>query len=755
MNSTIIPANSYVEFLSSPHRKPAPNHIKNIIPNYHISNLIGSGGFANVYEGTNAEGLNVGIKVPQINFEDTVDSSVLEKFASEAEIWVKLNHENIVGLLDSDIRPIPYIVMELMDGGNLNQLMKNHELSVGETVNIMSQILKGLSYSHRMATVHRDIKPENILFTSDGVAKITDWGIGKHMASASMSKTVGTKGTLNYCAPEQFDAKKYGEVDWQTDIFQVGIMFYEMLTGVNPFSGQDMPEIYGKVINTDPEPPSAVNPNIPSELDEVVMGALEKRKSKRWDSGAVMLFKLNDLIETGGEAKRERISSVGGKLDGAAILGQLEEHFELLRAMDVDTSGLEREMKPIKKYARLRWHDKVVDSGKILLEGLKNRHQKELDTREDEYKALMKEIRVLFEECISRDLDIEEFYDANDEAMEAYEGGDHETAGGLFRELEKKLRTLIEENDKKKEAKERFKILEKNQFDIPPPPGLPGMIDEYIYKAVEELEKWSEAIEEIRDEKEKSQQHKQETVDRSVQEGGKIQQDGIFKESKKEFEPTLKPKPDKSELVNWKKIGEDEWENSIGMCFIKIPNKKNLLGKFPVTQKEWTTIMGTTPWKGKPFSREGNDYPATYISWNDCQQFIKKINELEGSTKYRFPNEFEWEYACCAGTKTEYSFGNDSSKLGEYAWYGGLKGNGNCTKNRHPHKVGYKKPNKWGFHDMHGNVWEWTMSKHGSRRIYRGGSWDLPAVSCISTSRGSMKPVMRKHFIGMRLLRLE
>ena len=228
-----------------------------------------------------------------------------------------------------------------------------------------------------------------------------------------------------------------------------------------------------------------------------------------------------------------------------------------------------------------------------------------------------------------------------------------------------------------------------------------------------------------------------------------------FKESKKEFEPTLKPKPDKSELVNWKKIGEDEWENSIGMCFIKIPNKKNLLGKFPVTQKEWTTIMGTTPWKGKPFSREGNDYPATYISWNDCQQFIKKINELEGSTKYRFPNEFEWEYACCAGTKTEYSFGNDSSKLGEYAWYGGLKGNGNCTKNRHPHKVGYKKPNKWGFHDMHGNVWEWTMSKHGSRRIYRGGSWDLPAVSCISTSRGSMKPVMRKHFIGMRLLRLE
>jgi len=146
-----------------------------------------------------------------------------------------------------------------------------------------------------MATIHRDLKPENILFTSNGEAKITDWGIGKLLSSTEMTKTIGIKGTLYYCAPEQFDKKKYGTVDWKTDIFQIGIVFYEMLTGVNPFAGEAMAEVVGKVLTHEVEPPSSLNNDVPPELDEIVMGALEKEKSDRWRTD-VMLHELNRLL---------------------------------------------------------------------------------------------------------------------------------------------------------------------------------------------------------------------------------------------------------------------------------------------------------------------------------------------------------------------------------------------------------------------------------------------------------------------------
>ena len=296
MTSRIVPSDSYVHFLVPPIQQGAPDYIKNVLPEYRITHLLGSGGFADVYEGSDPNGWGVAIKVPQFKMDKTIDSSVLEKFALEADIWKKLDHENIINLYASNPRPVPHIVMELMEGGDLKGLMRNHRLTVEEAVYIMLQVLEGMSYAHRMASVHRDLKPENILFTKEGRAKITDWGIGKYMASEGITKTIETKGTLAYSAPEQFDTRKYGKVDWQTDIFQLGIVFYEVLTGVKPFEGQDMAEVMGKVLKYQPFPPSSLNPSVPSELDEIVMRALVKEKKERWESGAVMLHELKAVI---------------------------------------------------------------------------------------------------------------------------------------------------------------------------------------------------------------------------------------------------------------------------------------------------------------------------------------------------------------------------------------------------------------------------------------------------------------------------
>jgi formylglycine-generating enzyme required for sulfatase activity len=157
-----------------------------------------------------------------------------------------------------------------------------------------------------------------------------------------------------------------------------------------------------------------------------------------------------------------------------------------------------------------------------------------------------------------------------------------------------------------------------------------------------------------------------------------------------------------------------------------------------VTQGQWKAVMGTEPWQGERYVKEGPDYPATYVSWDDAIAFCKKFSEQEGKS-YRLPTEAEWEYACRAGTKTAWSFGNDEKELGDYAWY---DKNAWDIDEKYAHQVGLKKPNAFGLYDMHGNVWEWCHDYYGedyykqspkkdpmgpargSFRVLRGGSWD-------------------------------
>jgi len=183
------------------------------------------------------------------------------------------------------------------------------------------------------------------------------------------------------------------------------------------------------------------------------------------------------------------------------------------------------------------------------------------------------------------------------------------------------------------------------------------------------------------------------------------------------------------------------------------------MGKYEVTQKQWREIMGSNPSNFK-----GDDLPVETVSWNDVQEFIKKLNEKEGTDKYRLPSEAEWEYACRAGTTTGYSFGDDESKLGDYAWY--YENSGDKT-----HPVGQKKPNQWGLYDMHGNVWEWVLDKwhsdydgvptdgsawesgDGADRVSRGGCWRDGVGRCRSASRYCFDSGARRYALGFRLLR--
>jgi formylglycine-generating enzyme required for sulfatase activity len=193
------------------------------------------------------------------------------------------------------------------------------------------------------------------------------------------------------------------------------------------------------------------------------------------------------------------------------------------------------------------------------------------------------------------------------------------------------------------------------------------------------------------------------------------------------------------------------------------------LGKYEVTQSEWKQAVQTEPWKGK-FTNEGEDFPATYISWNDAMEFCRKLTEQERQAgrlpndwEYTLPTEAQWERACRARTETRFSFGDDESKLGDYAWFGK-----NASPGEYAHRVGQKKANPWGLHDMHGNLWEWcrdiyTNKLPGGRdpevkpdentrsfRVHRGGSWSFGAAHCRSGFRSWYQPDGRISDYGFR-----
>jgi formylglycine-generating enzyme required for sulfatase activity len=186
-----------------------------------------------------------------------------------------------------------------------------------------------------------------------------------------------------------------------------------------------------------------------------------------------------------------------------------------------------------------------------------------------------------------------------------------------------------------------------------------------------------------------------------------------------------------------------------------------------VTQGQWKAVMGTEPWKGIQYVKEGPNNAATCVSWNDAIAYCKKLSEKEGKT-YRLPTEAEWEYACRAGTETRWSFGDDEKELGDYAWY---RDNVYDIDEKYAHQVGLKKPNAFGLYDMHGNVYEWCHDYYeedyyqqspaqdptgpvtGSFRVLRGGSWESLSRTARSAFRIRAGADYRFNYFGFRLVR--
>jgi eukaryotic-like serine/threonine-protein kinase len=252
---------------------------------YRILRKLGSGGMANVYLAEDQElGRRVAIKI--LNDRHANDDQFVERFRREAKNAAGLSHPNIVSIYDrGEAEGTYYIAMEFLDGRSLKELIVSRgPAPISVAIDYTRQILAAIRFAHRNGIVHRDIKPHNVLVGSEGRLKVTDFGIARAGAS-QMTEAGSIIGTAQYLSPEQ---AKGAPVDQTSDLYSVGIVLYELLTGVVPFTGDTPVEIAMKHLSAAPEPPSAKRAEISRELDKVVMRALGKDPHERYQTAEEM-----------------------------------------------------------------------------------------------------------------------------------------------------------------------------------------------------------------------------------------------------------------------------------------------------------------------------------------------------------------------------------------------------------------------------------------------------------------------------------
>lgn len=261
---------------------------------YQIVSQLGSGGMAVVYKGMDTV-LNRTVTIKILREQLSNDQDFVRRFQREAQAIASLSHPNIVNVYDvGRERDADYIVMEFVDGPTLKEVIRQRApLPPNEAINLAVQICEALDHAHEHGIIHRDVKPHNILLTKSGRVKVTDFGIARSVDQGTVTHDRSIIGSVHYLSPEQ---ARGSALTAATDIYSLGVVLYEMLTGRVPFEGENAITVALQQIQQEPAPPSVFNPTVSKALEEVVMRSLEKQISRRYATAKAMCRDLSGVF---------------------------------------------------------------------------------------------------------------------------------------------------------------------------------------------------------------------------------------------------------------------------------------------------------------------------------------------------------------------------------------------------------------------------------------------------------------------------
>ena len=714
------------------------------IDDFEFHRVLGHGGFGLTYLGWNLP-LDIPVAIKEYLPSDLAvreaDLSVvpksssdasdfrwgLERFVDEARTLARFDHRQIVKVYRFfEAHGTAYIAMEYAEGETLSErLARQGTLSEAELLDILFPLLDGLAVVHRENFLHRDIKPGNIILRDeDGSPVLLDFGSARQAIGAK-SRSMTTVVTPGYAPIEQYSVR--GNQGPWTDLYALGGVCYRALTGQAPADATDR-------VHRDPLVPvgqlcgGPVGAATLAAIDWALAVDEEDRPQNvaAWRCGLLGEEVVPALAEShtepaaGSSSGRGWIFWVGlclclvvVGLGGYWGLGQLEQARQE-QALEAEVAGL------------LSAAAAAVEAGHLTSPAGTNaweQYQQVLALvpghadAQAGLAAIIARYGVLFDGALS--------------------AGNFRLAAGYI---------------------DRVRAVYPDAVEL----GVWGRrLDSAQAEAARQAEAAAQVALERQREAEVARQAEaaaQAEVARQRKVKALEQQHGLaFVWIAPGTFQMGSPSSEEGHEADEGPVHEVEIRSGFW------------LGVHEITQEQWEAVMGTTPWSGEDRVWSNRSHPAVYISWDDVQAFIGRLNAAVGAPVYRLPSEAEWEYACRAGTSTRWSFGDDKSQLTHYAWY---DANALNVGEKYAHAVGQKRPNDWGLYDMHGNVWEWVQDWYdgkyykrsprvapqgpsaGTARVVRGGAFYGGTLWLRSAARSPYSPDARGYWVGARLVRI-
>jgi serine/threonine-protein kinase len=707
-----------------------------ILGGYTILDRIGAGGMGQVFKAEHRRMKRL-VAIKTLPASTMRDASAVARFQREVEAAAKLRHPNIVAADDADeAGGVHFLVMEYVEGSDLSQLVKKHgPLPVNKALQYLLQAARGLEFAHKKGVVHRDIKPGNLLVDPEGTVKILDMGLariesgGDQPTQAELTGTGAVMGTVDYMSPEQAFNTKHA--DARADIYSLGCTLYYLVAGKCAYDGETVVE---KILaHREAEIPSLVGQasRLPQEGSGFgVQGSgvgihkpeAQARESEvggqRSEVGEEVQALFARMVAKKPEDRHQTMTEVIADIE-RIVAGQSSASSLAPPASTTDT-GLTKFFQQLPGPATQKAKQtKVVEPATSFNrdpEGSAPAPQKRANPKLLLYGSLAGGVLAL----IGIPLVLWLALSGGTRTSPSPPVGEGSGVRGGAPPIAVAPFTTEQAKDHQQAWADHLgtQVETKNSVGqtmvlIPPGEFQMGSTDAQVAAALA-------AADEIK--------------------ANEIIKDRIEKVER----PQHKVAITKPFLMSATEV-------TIGQF-------KKFSASGYVTEAEKAAQGGPN---GKTYlSGVSDDLPATYITWNDAVAYCRWLSSQEKST-YRLPTEAEWEYACRAGTTTQYSFGDDYNELPKYGWH-----KANAGGKSHP--VGTLLTNDFGLFDMHGNLYEWCGDYYdekrysastpndpngpsaGSQRVTRGGAWDYTASHCRSASRTANPPSTHYHSHGFR-----